>query len=769
MYYDKTKIIELLKSCANIPIQLNGPYEAPSRTSEGRRCLEVENHQANFMHMIDSLLTRYYRSVFGHIYYDPRNRNCEEVFSELYVEDQNEMSSFVNTKSGYDSFYDYLTSDKDKFLLILSANKGAGKTFFFNYFLSKNDKKLYEQFRIPFVIDFFRIYEDFKSDINCVNNIDFNAYVAVAYLIQTLMYKDEFPVLKVFWETCSVNHFVSAYNNEELLRKYFSEPEACFDYFKEKITSVIIKEESYFIPADPENPNAEMSRRIASTIKLMSDDCIKDTAISFVMALRLFLRERGYSVILFLDGLDNLDYYRDRNIYDMVIKDIKETLFYERNDKRITNFYVLGVRSETYSKLKVQHKYYSKGRFRFNISGVDINDLLLTKKRVAMKPRSKIFRNSRKDCLVKVRKYRDRIYKEIIDESEIDRNNQNEECINVTTLKCEISHKKNRSYSFEKQFSDLVNNFINRITKSIKEVYKSDERYQIDEIDANYYDGAYRRFVLEVLYNGNLRALLHNIININKNISLKPQAVMRPYLYREGQLLNGLLYLNTEEEPFFFGQVIYNLFFFDNAIKIKKWNGLCSIRILQSLNVATDESDLRKVMVSLFEYDEDAVEYALSMLTQHGLVSCEKEQNGVKFERTLKGTFVLNYVFVDPSVFYFLALDTPLNCDITAGGEKVHVHSNRANERKFFVNFMPSMVPTNITMIRHILTTNKAELKGFSEKDIRKYELPAHFPGVILDQIAHRLESMLRRGGVSTRTAKNIINAINEKVSENKR
>lgn len=768
MYYDKAKIIELLKSCANIPIQLDGSYVAPSRTAEGRRCLETENHQVNYMHMVDSLLTRYYRSIFGHIYYDPRNKNCEEVFSELYVEEQNDLPNCVNTKSGYDSFYDYLTSDKNKFLLILSANKGAGKTFFFNYFLSRNNKKLYERFRIPFVIDFFRIYEDFKSGINSVNHIDFNAYVAVAYLIQTVMYKNEFPVLKRFWEKCSVRHFVSVYNSEELLRKYFSEPKSCFDYFKEKITGVIIREESYFIPSDPENQNAEMSRRIASTVDLMSDDCIKDTAISFVMALRLFLGELGYSVILFLDGLDNLDYYRDRGIYDTVIEDIRETLFYERNNKRVTNFYVLGVRSETYSKLKVQHKYYSKERFRFNVSGVDINDLLCTKKRVAMKPRSKIFRNSRRKCLVEVKKYRDRIYKKIIDESEIDRNNQDERHIDTTVTKRVVSYK-NRTHGFEEQFSDLVNNFINRIIKSIKEVYKSDDRYKIDEIDANYDDSAYKRFVLEVLYNGNLRALLHNIININKTISLKPQAVMRPYLYREGQLLNGLLYLNTEEEPFVFGQMIYNLFFFDNGKRIKKWNGLCSIRILQSLNIPTDQSDLREVMISSFKYDEDAVEYALSMLTQHGLVSCEKEENSVKFERTLKGTFILNYVFVDPSIFYFLALDTPLNCDIAAGGEKVHVHSNHANERRFFVNFMPSMVPTNITMIRHILTINKAELKGLSENDLQKYKLPAHFPGVILDQIAHRLESMLKRGGVSTKTAKNIINDINDKVLENEK
>ncbi len=61
------------------------------------------------------------------------------------------------------------------------------------------------------------------------------------------------------------------------------------------------------------------------------------------------------------------------------------------------------------------------------------------------------------------------------------------------------------------------------------------------------------------------------------------------------------------------------------------------------------------------------------MLTQHGLISSEdcNSNNELYFVRTLKGTFILNYVFVDPSIFYFLALDTPQNCDVTAGGQEL--------------------------------------------------------------------------------------------------
>ncbi len=552
MKYDKLKIVQILNNCVNVPIQFSELSVAPSRTPDGKRCLESENHQANYIHAVDSLLTKYYRRIFGHIYYDPRNKNSDEVFSELFVTDPRNLPNSLNTESGYNLFKEQLL-DKSKleFRIVLSANKGAGKTFFFNYFLSKNNVELYDAGRIPFVVDFFRIYEDFRSDNNLHQSCDFSTYVALAYLTKTIMYQEHYPVLREFWEGGAIEYFVDAFNNHKLISEFFEAPEKFLNYSLEKISETIVEEESYFIPTDPENQNAELAKDIISTSSLMSDEIISKTALHFTTVLRKFLRQQGFSVILFLDGLDNLDYYRDHDIYHQVLSDIKDSLFHQRNTKRITNYYVLGVRPETYSQLKVLDKFFHKEREKFTLLHMDISLVLEARKNVAASPQSKPLMNRREECLDSAKKYNEIIYADLKDVSEEDRDDQSE--LDLSDMITEESIEvKNRIFAFERRFSMFCSNFVDRISSSIMNVYQFDPRYPITEIDYDRSENAYRRFVLEVLYNGNLRALLHNLININKSISLKPHAIKRPYLYREGQILNGLLYLNTEEAPFNF-------------------------------------------------------------------------------------------------------------------------------------------------------------------------------------------------------------------------
>ncbi len=67
------------------------------------------------------------------------------------------------------------------------------------------------------------------------------------------------------------------------------------------------------------------------------------------------------------------------------------------------------------------------------------------------------------------------------------------------------------------------------------------------------------------------------------------------------------------------------------------------------------------------------------------------------------------------------------------------------------------MIPTNITLIRHIITASRNESEGMLPNEIARYKLPSHFPETLIHGMAHRLDSMLQRGHESEITANNII------------
>ena len=292
----KPQVEALIQKCASIPIVLGNTFKAPSRTADGERSLEKENHQVNYLHPVDTLSTEYYRKIFGHCYYDPRNAHNKEMFDELFMFDSRDLSKCVNTRSGYRSFSEQVMNrSRSDARIVIVAPKGSGKTFFINYFLSQHDKDLYDNRKIPIVVDFFRMYEEFRqtnagteseesvgeqtpspeaaaSPANdkpqhttpqgaYITFDDFLLYINLSTLVKSHLYQHVFPVLKPFWNGAALNMFVDAFNSSTVIAKQFSSPKEFFNTYTRIINKIVRTDASYQPAGEIDLPEGSVARQ----------------------------------------------------------------------------------------------------------------------------------------------------------------------------------------------------------------------------------------------------------------------------------------------------------------------------------------------------------------------------------------------------------------------------------------------------------------------------------------------------------------------------
>jgi hypothetical protein len=305
--------------------------------------------------------------------------------------------------------------------------------------------------------------------------------------------------------------------------------------------------------------------------------------------------------------------------------------------------------------------------------------------------------------------------------------------------------------------------------------------------------------VLDVLFSGNVRAMLNNL-NVayhyvrkiaqtwdrTVNDPAQGDSAWAEYLRQheqvivEGSMTSGAYFmLRPRDDPNAVhgdadGAWMPNLFFFirpDDEPYATYWQGLCVLRLLQLLEARGDRGlteATAKAALAEMGYATENVRRAVSVAWKYGLwraageVAVQQPGNesvaaDTKLVATPKAVVVQKLAFADPSVTYFQATGTQMRLrHIQQKGWTLHNpsaapdHPSHANRRRMFTT---AECLVGVTMMRYILQAmRREEERGLLERveslKVERSYFQAPRPeleGKWLKRLAGRVESLLKR------------------------
>jgi len=332
---DRSQLQTLLHNKSLLDIDLKEPFEAPSRTRIGKKCLGDERKISKHIHPCSEHISNYYTKVLGWLPANPNRPYLKQAIQSVYVFDDHPgvgAYNYVNTKEGHSLFLREIKNINNKRTVFLIGKKGAGKTFYLNYFFNMYSKELYKKRITWYRAEVTKLY---KHNVAIKTNIDhepgiktreytLEEYLNVHIVYVTFKYRRFNPIFQELWKN------VDSAISDRIIDKWYTE-----ERFKNIDADLLIEYFKDFIEkAELEEKNAggdfELMKHSIKKLLWNSDDVLKSSLMaSSIMA---FLRDKGFSPVLIIDGLDNIDYYQNEKLY---LKLLEEVRTYCLNEEKI--------------------------------------------------------------------------------------------------------------------------------------------------------------------------------------------------------------------------------------------------------------------------------------------------------------------------------------------------------------------------------------------------------------------------------------------------
>jgi len=265
-------------------------------------------------------------------------------------------------------------------IIFIRGKKGSGKTFSLGYFLNKKTRDLNNQGITWFRIDATKIYE-----LRYKYPTVFNILASKGILLESYLYSQIFFVLSRYHNTDSV---LKGINFNEILKEISEEKAIPIEELRE----IFIKLTNEAINA----PNFNNSLNGKPWIKLCKEESF-DFLKSFSLKSLSHLKKQGKQVVLFLDGIDNVDY--DLKHFELVLNEIRDLLWGDKIE--LQDYFskiIVFSRPEIYEKITFDVKAQSYGIEVRDLKTIPIEEILfhissLFDKRRMEKLSEKIFKN----------------------------------------------------------------------------------------------------------------------------------------------------------------------------------------------------------------------------------------------------------------------------------------------------------------------------------------------------------------------------------------
>jgi len=280
-------------------------------------------------------------STMGWIHCNPSKEETKKLSQEAFIFSETNMKGerveqlpgevfqkFINTKQGMDNFFDDLTSHGNEGKkIIIKGKKGSGKTYTQNYFLNHYTEKLFNKKLTWFRIDFTKILRYQRRYTKKIFLHEY-LYAQIVYVYFRYSHIKTDPILSSINEeelyVSAKKHYEANYEKNDFAIKYRKLKSDCIKSYK--------KNDGMNKPFQE-----EFSHSLASSIVDL-------------------LKQNDNNFLLFIDGIDNVDY-----IYNRYTDDWVEQIFRGELDNTCKPFrYILTTRDET---LQYIDEYFSKQEF----------------------------------------------------------------------------------------------------------------------------------------------------------------------------------------------------------------------------------------------------------------------------------------------------------------------------------------------------------------------------------------------------------------------
>lgn len=750
-------IEEQVSAISRFSVNLNGSYESPSRTETGRQMLRGQRATIHYLDDICKTINNYISFIFGHIPYSPCNERVIELFSELYCSASDggifPDNSAINTEVGRKSFFekceDGLSDGRN--IIYVVGRKGSGKTFILNHFFSTEHAKLLEKGVIPLFIDMSKAYmaqrRAILKGLIKINSFRFEHFVELFSIPASYVVSECTPAFSGFWNNDNAHDDLQKIHDRfcrktecedglsglihlyDRLKEAFEECDKEEVQWEDELNRSPFSDANFTVECDQEDCEDAYLDIVShsylydslmeKTLNIVFSGSYKNpvrVARLLFKAILYHIKKSGFSPLYVADGIDNLDYYKDEKLYKMIVDDLR--VITASGCKVLSGMVVAGVRRETYSSIReFGGQYHRNHSWTFEVEKI-LPSLIIEKKiSAALHPSSPFARRKKSDVSGKI------------------------------DLKIEERSKSNPEFNaltsgiifgqYVPRLDEFLRTCPHRLTLIFNSIFK---KIRFDELTENE--------LFDKLYDGNLRGAINNFLSIHSYARLRSRGTnpdfgtvnRSNFVYIEGLTLHGRLYLDTSEEPFCFGKVIYNPFWFDKKKAQGKWHGLCSIRILQLLDGEYSEKQTLKIISAKFNYEKEVVKQAISRLLSHGMIRAEYDEESsdrVKLTTSDKGRFILDLVFANINIFYFLSLDTPLVKKEVNNANQYSFHQNTIND--LWAGFNEAAALSSLMLVRHIHTQHSDEAERMTEDDLRTFSLPNHFPARIEEQVCEKV------------------------------
>ena len=499
-------------------------------------------------------------------------------------------------------------------------------------------------------------------------------------------------------------------------QQIIAEPDNLIDSFHEFVERIGIERDL----DDQENIEKETFQNL-----LWSDDDIL-TSEMIAELLISHLRKEKFSPLFIVDGLDNINFYRHEKYYNYLLDQVRQLCLKDDKPNKWKARFIISLRNETFQDIKSSTIKYFKSELipLFIIKNDNPIEILNRKIQVAINPDTKYYNKKQKNSHKMVKSYLERV-------NRIKKNTANKE------VTCEEYVELTNRY-----YKDFGDDFLDKILESVNSIIPNKRRKYINE-----------HFLIKNFYNGNIRAFLCNFLNMfNYYLLFEEKSASIPknksYVITEGQLLNGGLYLDTQNHIYEFGKCLPNIFWFDKTIECNKWHGLTVYRILQLISwKSTPENIIIKNLTEYFDYEKEIIRSSLSFCVSHGVTTFNYNEltECRDISITEKGRLLMEYFFYDINSFYILAIDTPISSQIIHKRSSNILRYHLNDDHMFWKGYIEACTLTSITFIRHILTQHKFEMDRLKNKEnniLKMFSMPKSFPRALVEEMSHLMNRL---------------------------
>lgn len=276
------------------------------------------NNELSSTQLALSLLNDFVSATMGWIHCNPSKKDTVALAKEAYVFPNADDLNACNTRLGMEHLFEYLIEKKyDGNFVVIKGNKGAGKTYTQNYFLNTRTSDLFDEGITWFRIDLTKVLSYQKLYTTRLALHDY-LYAQIVYVYFRYGSKEDKILKKI-----NVEDFLQ-------LSKVAYDKEYSDGEFSEELIKV--KEKCLAPYFNNDGLNKPFKFKI---VPFLAQAIIK------------LLQKNEDRFLLFIDGLDNVDYIYDDNlnrwIHEIYNGDIVKILFPSKlilTCRPETNFYI---------------------------------------------------------------------------------------------------------------------------------------------------------------------------------------------------------------------------------------------------------------------------------------------------------------------------------------------------------------------------------------------------------------------------------------------